>query len=245
MADLANALLELADPSHSSTGEPELQVTPAIEEYLETIHNLNSEGKPAIGARLAERLNIKAASVVGMISELKRKDFVSQDDHSKELHLTQKGEKIAISLARRHRLVERLLVDVLQMSWDEAHDEACRLEHHISLQVERALTTYLHNPTTCPHGNPIPGSGGVLRSDSQTLDTFGAGKRVEIDRIGEDAEHEPGLLKFLQSHKLMPGVQFEVKGATPYNETLVLVNEANQEITLGKKTAGKIWAVPV
>ena len=245
MSDLANVLLELTDPNPEVAHDEDFQVTPAIEEYLETIHNLNSEGKPAIGARLAERLNVKAASVVGMVKELKDKNYVIQNDHSKALHLTPEGEKIAVSLARRHRLVERLLVDVLQMSWDEAHDEACRLEHHISSPVERALTRYLHNPTTCPHGNPIPGSGGVLNPNSQPLDTYQSGSKVIIDRIGEDAEHEPGLLKFLQSHSLMPGVQFEVKGVSPYNETLVLTSQADQEIMLGKKTAGKIWAVPV
>jgi DtxR family Mn-dependent transcriptional regulator len=247
MADLAELNTLIGGVAPSGT-EPDLdfQVTPAIEEYLETIHNLTTEGKPAIGARLAERLNIKAASVVGMIKELQKKEYVTQDDHTKELHLTEKGEKIANSLARRHRLVERLLVDVLQLSWDEAHDEACRLEHHISAQVERALIRYLNNPTTCPHGNPIPGSGGVIRSDSRTLDGYEPGANVVIDHVGEDAEHEPGLLKFLQQHNLVPGVQFEVKGSImPFNETLVLLNGFKEEVTLGKKIAGKIWAVPV
>lgn len=241
MADLADVMAAKTETAANT----DFQVTPAIEEYLETIHNLNSEGKPAIGARIAERLNIKAASVVGMIKELKDKEYVSQDVHTKALKLTDQGEKIAVSLARRHRLVERLLVDVLQMSWDEAHDEACRLEHHISSSVERALTTYLHNPTTCPHGNPIPGSGAVINPDSYPLDTFGPSDKIIIDRIGEDAEHEPGLLKFLQLHNLMPGAWFEVKGATPFDETLVLVSDEGQEVTLGKKTAGKIWAAKV
>lgn len=223
----------------------EMRVSPAIEEYLETIHNLNTEGKPAIGARLAERMNVKAASVVGMIKELKEKKFVSQDEQTKELHLTDTGERIAVSLARRHRLVERLLVDVLNLSWDEAHEEACRLEHHISPAVETALNEYLHNPMTCPHGNPIPGSGARINPNSRTLDSFPIGSLVEINRIGEDAEHEPGLLKFLQAHDLVPGVRFEVRGPTPFDENLMLLNTAKQEVTLGKKTAGKIWAVLV
>src|SRR5947207_1091373 len=142
--------------------EGEDKVSPMAEEYLESILNLTTEGKPAIGARLAERMNVKPATVVGAVDRLKKDQLVVVDEKSKEISLTDKGRKIAVSLTRRHRLAERLLVDVLGLNWAEAHDEACELEHAISPRVERALTEFLGNPQTCPHGNPIPGSGAVV-----------------------------------------------------------------------------------
>lgn len=229
--------------SDDNLGEIDPKITPTVEEYLETIHNLNTEGKPAIGARLAERLNVRAASVVGMVSTLKKSDYVVQNDHTKELTLTPKGEKVAVSLARRHRLMERFLVDILQLDWEEAHEEACRLEHHISPLVERALTDYLHNPTTCPHGNPIPGSGAVINPNSRTLDSFEVGREVVVNRIGEDAEHEPGLLKYLEDHKIMPDHTLQVKQITPFDGSYILTNSDGKEVMLGKKVAGKIWVV--
>src|SRR4051812_43974979 len=138
------------------------KVSPLFEEYLESILNMTTEGRPAIGARLAERMNVKPATVVGAIDRLKKENLVVVDEKTKGITLTSEGREIAISLSRRHRLAERLLVDVLGLSWADAHDEACELEHAISPKVERALTEFLGNPQTCPHGNPIPGSGAIV-----------------------------------------------------------------------------------
>ncbi len=220
------------------------KVSPVFEEYLESILNMTSEGKPAIGARLAERMNVKPATVVGTIERLKESGYVVVDDKSKGVNLTEKGREVAISLSRRHRLAERLLVDVLGLSWSEAHDEACELEHSISPRVEQALTEFLGNPQTCPHGNPIPGSGAVIDPASLPLKEAPVGSQVIVSYISEEAEHEPGLLKYLQENNLVPGMKLEIKELAPFDETLTAVTIEGHRVTVGSKTAQRIWVVP-
>ncbi len=221
------------------------KVTPTVEEYLESIHNLTvDEGKPAIAARLAQRMGVSPVTVFDTVKRLKKDNFVIVDEKSKEITLTERGEEVALSLARRHRLAERWLVDVMKLDWEEAHEEACRLEHAISPRLERALTEHLGNPQTCPHGNPIPGSGVIVNPATRTLASTEAGSAVTIARIGEEAEHEPGLLKYLQEYNLIPGAEWIIKGKSPFDDTFSLVSSAGREVTIGQKIATKIWCVP-
>lgn len=235
----------MPDHQHEHATGSDPKVTPTVEEYLESIHNLTvDEGKPAIAARLAERMGVSPVTVFDTLKRLKKDDFVTIDEKSKEITLTSRGTEVAVSLARRHRLAERWLVDVLGLDWEEAHEEACRLEHAISPRVEKALTVLLGNPQTCPHGNPIPGSGAVIDPATHPLNQAAAGSEVIVSRIGEEAEHEPGLLKYLQEYNLVPGVKLHVKGASPFNDALTAINSEGREITVGIKTANKIWVVP-
>ncbi len=218
--------------------------SPLFEEYLESILNMTTEGRPAIGARLAERMNVKPATVVGAIDRLKKENLVVVDEKTKGITLTNEGRVIAISLSRRHRLAERLLVDVLGLSWADAHDEACELEHAISPKVEKALTLFLGNPQTCPHGNPIPGSGAVIDPLVRPLRSAEFGTDVRISYISEEAEHEPGLLQYLEENNLIPGTALHIKGVSPFEENLIMINSAGREVTLGTKTAQRIYVVP-
>jgi DtxR family transcriptional regulator, Mn-dependent transcriptional regulator len=224
------------------------KITETVEEYCEAIHNLTvEEGKPAIAARLAERMNVSPVTVFDTIGRLKKNPYnlVKVDDKSKEITLTDAGEEIALSLARRHRLTERFLVDFLDYNWDEAHEDACRLEHAISPRFEKALTKLLNNPTTCPHGNPIPGSGAIIDPNTRPLNTDLVGQDVIITQISEEAEHEPGLLTYLQEYNFKPGVRFHVKSGSPYNDTLTAVRDDGKEITIGVKVAEKIKVTPL
>jgi DtxR family Mn-dependent transcriptional regulator len=133
---------------------------------------------------------------------------------------------------------------VLGLNWAEAHDEACEIEHAISPRVENALSEFLGNPTTCPHGNPIPGNGAVIDPATIPLKQAESGSQVIISYISEEAEHEPGLLQYLQEHKLTPGRKLQVKGGSPFDETVSTVNEEGQELSIGTKTAQRIWVVP-
>ncbi|MDQ3107832.1 MAG: metal-dependent transcriptional regulator, partial [Actinomycetota bacterium] len=130
---------------------------PPLEEYLEAIHELEEEGTPVIQARLAERLAHSAPSVSEMIRRLRNEGYLVPV--GKAVELTAKGRARAESVVRKHRLAERLLTDVIGLPWNKAHLEACRWEHVISDEVEARLVVLLDHPTTCPHGNPIPGAG--------------------------------------------------------------------------------------
>lgn len=229
---------------HNHESREAEKVSPLFEEYLESILNMTTEGRPAIGARLAERMNVKPATVVGAIDRLKKENLVVVDEKTKGISLTTEGREIAISLSRRHRLAERLLVDVLGLSWADAHDEACELEHAISPKVEKALTEFLGNPQTCPHGNPIPGSGASLDPQVRPLRQAEYGTDVRISYISEEAEHEPGLLQYLQDNNLIPGTALHIKGISPFEENLIMAHTDGREVTLGTKTAQRIYVIP-
>ena len=129
----------------------------ATEEYLETILEIEEEGVRPIRARIVERLGLSAAAVSEQVNRLVEQGYAELlDDRS--LALTVRGRALATSVVRRHRLAERLLVDVIGLEWEKVHREADRWEHAISADVEAKLVGLLGDPATCPHGNPIPGS---------------------------------------------------------------------------------------
>jgi DtxR family Mn-dependent transcriptional regulator len=126
------------------------------EMYLRTIYDLEEEGVVPLRARIAERLDQSGPTVSQTVSRMERDGLlhVAGDRH---LELTDKGRSLAVAVMRKHRLAERLLVDVIGLPWEEVHAEACRWEHVMSEDVERRLVQVLDNPTTSPFGNPIPG----------------------------------------------------------------------------------------
>jgi DtxR family Mn-dependent transcriptional regulator len=180
--------------------------SPAIEEYLQAIYTLADEGASVIGARLAAFLAISAAAVSEMIHRLEREGLVRLDPR-KEVHLTAAGERLATSIVRRHRLAERMLVDLLGYEWWKTHEEAERIEHAMSPEMEERLVRVLGDPQTCPHGNPMPGS---ERRPSKPLEQIARGDTATIERIPDQFEHEPGFLQYLDSQGLRPGVGVRV-----------------------------------
>ena len=136
------------------------------EEYLETILSIEEEGVVPMRARLVERLGLSAAAV-SETSAGSTTTATSSSHGDRSLHLTDKGRSLATTVVRRHRLAERLLVDVIGLEWEKVHREADRWEHAISTDVEEKLVLLLGDPATCPHGNPIPGSKNAGRA---TLD---------------------------------------------------------------------------
>ena len=139
--------------AHSHTPQ---EYHPPVEEYLETMLALAEEGVPVIQARIAERLGRSAPSVSEMLDRLIEDGYVTRD--RRRLSLTDSGRALAEKVVRKHRLAERLLVDVIGLEWHKVHREAGRWEHVISDDVEARLVELLGDPATCPHGNPIPGS---------------------------------------------------------------------------------------
>ncbi len=180
---------------------------PAFEEYCETIFELAEDDVELIQARIAERLDVSRPAVSEMVKRLEKAGLVSTDDAG--IALTDDGRELATSVVRRHRLAERFLTDVLGLTWTEAHHEAGKWEHVISPAVESALDRLLGQPTTCPHGNPIPGSS-YREPDTRNLSDVGVGESFTVSRIPEELEFAEGLLQFLEDASLMPGEQGSV-----------------------------------
>jgi DtxR family Mn-dependent transcriptional regulator len=175
---------------------------PPVEEYLETIQALTEEGVPVIQARIAERLGKTAPSVSEMLDRLAADGYLQRTGRT--ITLTDQGRTLADSVIRKHRLAERLLVDVIGLPWHKAHLEAGRWEHVISDEVEVRLVELLGHPTTCPHGNPIPGSGSAAASQV-SLAEVAPGDTVRLERITEEVELDMASLVYLDEHGLVPG----------------------------------------
>jgi DtxR family Mn-dependent transcriptional regulator len=182
------------------------QASPATEEYLQAVYTLADEGGQVIGARLAEFLRISPAAVSEMVHRLERDGLLKLDER-KEVRLTPRGLTAASSIIRRHRLAERMLVDLLGYDWWKTHEEAERIEHAMSPEMEERLVRVLGDPQTCPHGNPMPGT---TPRPTRPLERLGVGERATVERIPDQFEHEPGFLEYLDTQGVRPGVTLEM-----------------------------------
>lgn len=209
---------------------------PPLEEYLETVHELGEDGVTVTQARLAERLGHAAPTVSQMVRRLIDAGYLLVDH--RVLVLTEKGRAQAESVVRKHRLAERLLTDVIGLAWDKSHAEAGRWEHVISDEVETLLVGLLGNPSTCPHGNPIPGTPGVKRELS-SLNRCAPGDRIRLERVTEQVEVDQDALSYLAAHGFVPGAAAQVQTKAP-DGTLVL-ELGNGTIAVGPTMAGQLY----
>src|ERR1041385_7891292 len=157
------------------------------EEYLESILAIEEEGVVPMRARLVERLGLSAASVSETVGRLRDHGYVELHG-DRSLHLTDKGRRLATTVVRRHRLAERLLVDVIGLEWEKVHREADRWEHATPADVEGKLVELLGDPATCPHGNPIPGSHNTIDTSSTTALANAEPGPVVVTRVSERLE---------------------------------------------------------
>ena len=174
------------------------------EEYLESILAIEEEGVVPMRARLVERLGLSAAAVSETIGRLSDHGYVELHG-DRSLHLTDKGRRLATTVVRRHRLAERLLVDVIGLEWEKVHREADRWEHAISSDVEEKLVELLGDPATCPHGNPIPGSHHAAPSGPTIALADAKAGPITIARVSERLEMSDEALVLIADAHLMPG----------------------------------------
>jgi DtxR family Mn-dependent transcriptional regulator len=197
---------------------------PAFEEYSETIFELAEDGIPVIQARIAERLNVSRPAVSEMIKRMDREGLVLVTPKG-TIDLTEPGRSLATTVVRRHRLAERFLTDILQLGWADAHHEAGRWEHVISPVVEQALVRILDDPTTCPHGNPIPGTAYIVPDGAISLREVEAGSGFVVHRIPEELEFQDGQLEYLEEAGLIPGRSGTVLSVGPEGTTTVEIDD--------------------
>jgi DtxR family Mn-dependent transcriptional regulator len=213
---------------------------PAFEEYCEAIFELAEDDVEVIQARIAERLEVSRPAVSEMIRRMHSEGLVELD---KTIRLTQDGSSLATTVVRRHRLAERFLTDVLDLSWAEAHQEAGKWEHVISPSVEAALDRILGQPTTCPHGNPIPGSAYEVDPDTMTLDTVEVGEGFTVRRITEELEFADGLLEYLEEASMLPGTVGKVTSLSPDGTATVEID--GPHVGIGSFVSQRIQVTPV
>ena len=208
---------------------------PAFEEYTEAVFELREDDVDVIQARIAERLDVSRPAVSEMIRRMSDAGLVEVTHGT--IRLTPAGTALGERTVRRHRIAERFLTDMLGLPWHVAHEEAGRWEHVISERVESAMLEALGNPTTCPHGNPIPGAD-YVEPDTVHLTDIGVGEEFVVERIPESLEFADGLLEYLEDAHLVPGQQGHVTAASP--DGTVTVDIGGSTVGIGAFASARI-----
>jgi DtxR family Mn-dependent transcriptional regulator len=216
--------------------------TASVQDYLGAIYDLAGSGQPVIGARLAKHMRVSPPAVTEALQRMSRAGYIRVGS-GKAIAFTRRGKALAEVMARRHRLLERWLTDILGLNWTEAHEEAHRLEHAVSPRVEERLADLLGMPSTCPHGNPIPGMASPAYTHPFPLDQAREGATVVVDRITEEAEADRRLLEHLWNDEVKPGTRLTVEEVAPWAGTITMTpsNRHGRHIVLGLAAAAKIW----
>ena len=196
------------------------RITPAMEDYLKAIYRLNADGGPVTTQRLADELGISGPSVTNMV---KRLDELKMLRHTRYqgVVLTTAGERVALEVLRHHRLLEVYLAESLGVPWDEVHEEAERLEHLLSDNLERRIDRALGHPTFDPHGAPIPTADGHMPALSdRRLSDMAVGDVATVEQV---SDRDPEQLRYLGSLGLVPGQRLELRERLPFEGPIRLL----------------------
>jgi len=196
-------------------GNMKASVSPQAEEYLEAVCRILDRGETATPTELARELEISPPSVLGMIRRLADQQLVTYSRQG-GAQLTPLGRERADALRRRHRLAERLLVDLLGIPWERVHEIACRFEHVIDDEVEGYLARALHHPETCPHGNPLDDRPQPVW---QPLTALQPGQAARLRRVLDETET---ALTYLSHLGLRPGARVVVCDRAPFDGPLTV-----------------------
>jgi DtxR family Mn-dependent transcriptional regulator len=195
------------------------KLSAAMEDYLKAIYHFRDEGVEVTTVSLAAHLQVAPPSVTSMVKRLHEMGLVLHSPY-RGVDLTPAGYTVAVEIVRHHRLIELYLTEFLDVPWDKVHDEAERLEHVLSEDLESRMAEKLGQPSFDPHGHPIPSCEGTV-SEPPTLALWDAapGSRMVVARV---SDRDPGLLAHLPGLGLVPGAAVEVIEVVPYNGTLTI-----------------------
>jgi DtxR family transcriptional regulator, Mn-dependent transcriptional regulator len=208
----------------------------AMEKYLKVIFGILEGEKRATTSAIAERLGVAPASVTAMIKKLQRLKLVTYKPYY-GVTLTKAGKQTALEIVRHHRLLELYLSEALGMPWDRVHEEAEKLEHVLSEELEDRMAAVLGDPAFDPHGAPIPGRDGTIqRIETRSLTSVALGEKVEVVEV---TDGDPGLLRYLGGLKMFPGTVVRIIQIEPYHGPLK-IRTKGREVVLGRSAAGNI-----
>ena len=211
----------------------------AVGDYLKTIYKLQGEGNVTT-TDLARAMDVSSPSVTNMVKRLAQMGLAEHQSY-KGVTLTEAGNKIALEIIRHHRLLELYLKEVMGYSWENIHEEAERLEHHISEEFEDRIDQMLGYPTHDPHGDPIPTRDGhVEEIEVDPLSTAAPGQRVRVQRV---SDADPELLHYLEDLGLLPGAHVQILSKEPFDGPLT-VHIGEEERMIGFSVANSVFVVP-
>ena len=213
----------------------------AVEDYLKTIYELQSTTGQVGTTSLAERLNVTPASVTGMIKKLADLKFVVHEPYQ-GVRLTKAGLKIALEVVRHHRLIETFLAETLGVPWDRVHEDAHKIEHVLSEELEDRMDVVLGHPLTDPHGSPIPRRDGTMDEPAQThLADLSAGQSAVVAEVSDE---NPALLRYLGDLGLYPDTAVTVTAVAPL-DGLMTVRVGHKQHALSHVVANEVLVAEV
>jgi len=222
----------------TSTAAKAKAVTRSVEDYLKAIFAFSEEraATEANTGDLAAALGVSPPAISKMLKHLQAQRLVTHTPYH-GVRLTAQGRRIALRIIRRHRLLERYLVEALGYAIDEVHDEAEKLEHHVSDEFVRRIDAKLNHPHACPHGSPIPTTDGhILHVHAQPLADADAGTPLHIKQLTTDDAEQ---LRFMQHHALLPGARLRVVNREPFGGDLTILLD-DTTLNISRRIAGKI-----
>ena len=237
------------NPTKQNKAGISVRLSMAMENYLLSIFRLQEEDNSVTITQLAEHLKIlpeaeglgtSLPSVGAMVKRMEKEGFLKIDTKTKKVAFTTAGFTNAETIVRRHRLAERLVVDMFGVELYRAHAEAHLLEHAISPYLETKILAKLGNPSISPYGYPIPGSNYVINKNALTLSSCEPDFKFTVDRIPVD---DQSLLKYLVEHNVIPGKFGHVK-ETNKSAGTISINCAGSESVFGLTVGNLIWVIP-
>ena len=213
----------------------------AIEDYLKAIYELQGTQGQVGTSLLAEWLGVTPASVTGMLKKLAEMKLVVHAPYQ-GVKLTRAGQKIALEVIRHHRLVERFLAEALGVPWDRVHEEAHKIEHVLSEDLEDRMDALLGHPATDPHGAPIPRADGTIDESASTrLAELQAGQSAVVAQV---SDHDAALLRYLGELGLYPQSAVTVKAIAPF-DGLMTIQIGNKQHALSPAVANEVLVADV
>jgi len=211
------------------------ELTESIEEYTEGIWRLQEELEVVTSGDVAKYMSVSPASATTMLKRMAELNLVEHTPYQ-GVRLTERGETVSISLLRKHRLVERLLVDFLELPWDDVHELACKLEHYLSEDVADRIAKAMNYPRTCPHGNPVDAT---EKDDAKRISECEIGNMLTVARVTDERVE---FLSYVVDIGLVPGTRLHIKSKTPFGDVISLKVEGRDEsVAIGRDVAASIW----
>jgi DtxR family Mn-dependent transcriptional regulator len=211
-------------------------ITTASGDYLKAIYELQDEGSSVSPSALAQRLGVSPPSVTAMTQRLSEQGYASYIPYQ-GVRLTHKGLSVALELLRHHRLLELYLTRALGYPWDKVHEEAEKLEHTISEELEDRIDAALGHPTEDPHGHPIPPKNGEYKEEPVQTLWVAQSDRVAVRRV---SDRDPEVLRYLDSIGVRPGVELRILGRAPFDGPLT-IHVGGADHALGERLARQIF----
>lgn len=221
-----------------------MMLSAVMEDYLKAIYQLQAEGngERVRTSAVAEYLDVTPPTVTSMVSKLEERELVDREKY-KGVTLTTDGERVALEVIRHHRLLEAYLTEHLDFTWSEVHDEADRLEHHISEAFEERVAAVLEDPTVDPHGAPIPNADLEPPEEpvGAALTEYEEDEEVAVREV---SDRDPEILEYLSARGINPGVSLEIQEIAPFG-MITVRTESGERVSLPEDVARHVWVAPV